>query len=134
MIGVEDAGGAALANTSFASATIENSTISGNTGGVGPDGDVLHNAPGATLTMTNNTVSGNSRGTALSNELEGTVTLLNSTIALNASGIANAGTLNSANTIIAENNTGGDNCLAPLTSQGNNLEDGNSCGFSAPGD
>ena len=103
------------------SGTISNSTISGNSatsvarGTAGGLGGGIFNGSG-TLTVSNSTISGNS-ATAASNggggiRNQGTLNLLNSTISSNAApgygaGISNgSGTLNIANTIIA-NSTGG---------------------------
>jgi uncharacterized repeat protein (TIGR01451 family) len=65
--------------------------------------------------------------------------VVNSTVARNyipnygaGGGSSNSGTLTFKNSIVAQNSQG--NCLGGATSGGYNLEDGNTCGFTQPGD
>jgi hypothetical protein len=100
--------GGGIANTGTVAFT--NSTLLDNTaifgGGVFNDG-------GGILNFSNSTVSGNSagQGGGIANN-GGTVTVTNSTVSGNSAnqggGIANTGTLNIANTIIANSTSGGD--------------------------
>jgi CSLREA domain-containing protein len=91
---------------------VSNSTFSGNS--TGETGGGIYNS--GTLTVSNSTFSGNSAtgagGGIFINDIVGTTTL--------------------KNTIVA-NNPNGRNCkrLGRMTDGGYNLEDGNSCGFSA---
>ena len=90
---------------------IENSLIEDNSGTRGAG---VFNAPGATLTMSNTTLSGNdsdAEGGGLYSD--GNVTLRNVTVAENSSGTngggiyAAGGTLDIANSIVADNSAGG---------------------------
>ena len=100
-------------------ATIFNSTISGNTAG-GLNGGGVFNAPDATLTIFNSTISGNTCNGRAAGGIEnrGTLNLNNVTITgntlnadLGAGGILNfSGTVNIRNSIIAGNS-------APITNQ-----------------
>jgi uncharacterized repeat protein (TIGR01451 family)/CSLREA domain-containing protein len=133
-------------NTVLTNVTVANN--SGSVGGVFAAGS---------MTITNSTISGNTSGCPGDNNPcaggianSGNLVLVNSTIANNAgavlpnqpmaSGVASAG--GSAvvrNTIIANNVTQfsgppDSNCAGALTSQGNNLDSGTTCGFTAPGD
>jgi hypothetical protein len=65
--------GAGVHNDNFATATVTNSTVSGNMGGG------LFN-DGGTLTITNGTVSGNSGDFAIRNGLEGALTLMSTVV------------------------------------------------------
>ena len=119
--------------------TVNNSTISGNTvnfiggPGTGSGGGILNN--GGILTVNNSTISGNTSsfagGGGISNRPGGTVTVSNSTLsgntALFGGGIENRGTLNIANTIIANSTSGGDyasNGGTIGTNSNNLVEDG----------
>ncbi len=69
----------------------------------------------------------------------GMMLVVNSTVARNyipnygaGGGSSNSGTLTFKNSIVAQNSQG--NCLGGATSGGYNLEDGNTCGFTQPGD
>jgi parallel beta-helix repeat protein len=99
----------------------------------------------APMTMTNVTVSGNAAdyGGGVSNTVD-PLTIVNSTIASNTvttgsagpGGIQNYGLITFTNTILAYNQNA--NCYNPLgdplTSNGHNLDSGDTCGFSATGD
>jgi hypothetical protein len=124
--------------------TLTNSTVSGNVASLGGG---LENF--GTLALTNSTVSGNtaSLGGGLINDGNGILTLTNVTMSGNTAsctsgcgsgpggGLANGSFIappTLMNTIIA-NNTGG-NCSVPLAPGGHNLDSGNTCGFTGPGD
>ena len=98
--------GAGIHNDNFATATVMNSTVSGNIGGG------LYN-DGGTLTVTNTTVSGNTGGFGIRNGLEGALTVMSTVV-------------DGACT-----HTGG----ATVTSNGYNIESpGYTCGFNETGD
>jgi CSLREA domain-containing protein len=111
------------------SMTVNSSTFSANSALLGGG---ISNSPGTTVNITNTTIAGN---TALGNvgsgggaHLSGTGNLLNSTIVNNRSnfggGVYNAnGTVNSRNTIIADNEAtnGAPDYFGGLNSQGFNL-------------
>ena len=141
-------GGGIFNNGQFAQdLTIINSTISGNTsadvgGGIANYGGVM--------TIANSTISGNSAsnqggGLLLGawNSTQGTHTLVNTTLSGNSAGtnggggiyeFSNGGTLNYANTIIA-NSSGGD-CLGfiSLGTNTNDLVEDGTCSASLSGD
>src|SRR2546425_6300878 len=124
--------------------TLTNCVVSGNTAanfGGGIDNPL-------TATLTNVTVSGNTSGAGggggIANDLsDAIVTLTNVTIADNTApagsggGFYNLGAATFRYVIVA-NSPSGDNCAggtsATLTSQGHNLDSGNTCGFAGPGD
>jgi hypothetical protein len=132
-------------------ATITGSTISAN-GGIGIvnsstfvySGILFTNTPyTATLTLANSTISGNTGG-GISNHgtyaLGGIATLANVTISDNRS--SNPGdalrndavsTIKLKNSIIAHGSANG-NCYGTIVSLGHNLDDGNTCALSGPGD
>ncbi|RLS25448.1 MAG: hypothetical protein DWH70_05185 [Planctomycetota bacterium] len=90
--------------------TITNSTLSGNTGRTGGG---INNSQSGILTITNSTLSGNtaiSFGGGINNYNSLTVTncTLSGNSAATAGGLQNNGTLNIANTIIANSPSGGD--------------------------
>lgn len=143
--------GGALYNRGGA-VTITASTFSGNiaagTGGGSDsagDGGAIFNIAGGTVHIANSTFSGNSAsgtgggyGGALNNaDAQSAIFVVNSTFAGNttqtagAAAYINNGTVAFTNTLLA-NASGGHNCggLFP-TDGGNNLEDANTCGFSA---
>jgi cysteine-rich repeat protein len=114
-----------------------NSTFSGNSA---RDGAALSNSN--TATFTNCTISGNTAsdegGGILSTD---TLTMINSTIVNNMAGQAGGGILNAdntggvtflLNTIVANNTV--DNCSGTITSNGHNLDSGNTCLFTGTGD
>ena len=118
-------------------ARLTNVTVSGNmsgaAAGIGND---------AELTLSNVTVSGNTAmftGGGIQNNV--TATLTNVTIADNGAqsggggGFYNLGDA-TLRYVIVTNSPAGDNCAGSgtLTSQGHNLDSGNSCGFAGPGD
>lgn len=96
-----------------------------------------------TVTLINATVSGNQSvrdGGGLLTRTEGTSRLTNVTVASNTAGrggngITNAGATFLVNTLIA-NGAGGTNCqlISPLNSQGNNLENTDTCALRNAGD
>ena len=121
---------------------VTGSTISGNSaaGGGGIQVD-----DGGTMTLENSTVSGNTatgssggggiRTGPPNGSSPGAATLTNVSVAANAApsgtgaGLRNDGTINVKNTIISGN--AGANCAGSgaMSEQGNNLEDGTSCGL-----
>ena len=89
---------------------VTNSTISGNSGSIGGG---INNSQGGTLTVTNSTLSGNTataNGGGMNNYNALTVTncTFSGNSAATAGGLQNNGTLNIANTIIANSTKGGD--------------------------
>ena len=135
-----DAGTANIGSSTF------NDNVSQNGGGLQNSG---------TLNLTNSTVSTNQANTTQASAgygggiywVGGTITLLNTTLAGNTAIVSNTVTGHggniyaggSANTSITLKNTlvtqgAPDNCDAPISSQGNNLENTNACGLAAAGD
>ena len=115
--------------------TIIGSTISNNSAGVA--GGIV-NGPQGTMTVTNSTISGNiavNSGGALN---IGAMTLINSTVSGNSGeeggGLNNAATLTMKSTIVANNNVGNCTGNGEFISEGDNLEDANTCGFTAASD
>lgn len=88
----------------------------------------------ASGTIRNTTFSDNSAGNSGGNlhHEYGTLNLINVTFVGGSGGnlVPASGTVTAVNTIVS----GGGACGAPLTSQGHNLENGNSCGFNQSGD
>jgi CSLREA domain-containing protein len=146
-------GGALLIDSSGGPTTIARSTLTGNQAGpqdAGFGGAMILRANGTEVI--NTTISGNSasgpgfagHGGAILNETSAPpgLRLSSSTISGNVSGtdpddvggVEFSGRPTTArNTIIAMN--GGSDCDAPIqTSEGNNLESGSACGFTAAGD
>ena len=139
---------AGIYNGSAGNLTVTDSTISGNSTGTIGGGIYNLNA----LTVTNTTVAGNTANTSGSNwegggiYTDGTATVVNSTVtgntAFRGGGISVEGgsTAIVKNTIVAQNTATGaghpGNCrvTGALTSQGNNLEDTNTCNFAQAGD
>ncbi len=113
--------------------TLTRVTIAANTTG-GDGGGLAHGA--GTASLTNVTVSGNSAhsgGGGIFN-LSSTLTLTNVTLNSNtadfgADGILGGGSVQLKNTLIANNR-----CSGTITSLGHNLDSGNTCGFTGPGD
>jgi hypothetical protein len=129
--------GGGLRNTG--TATLSGVTFSGNTAGEGAG--ISNTGP---LTLTNATISGNTAVNGAGGIEQGgnTLTATNVTIAFNSStsgtqaivggGAANPFQLRNS---IVHSNTPASNCSGGgITSQGNNIDNGNSCGFSAAGD
>src|SRR5437867_4507102 len=110
--------------------------VIGNSAG-GGGGIVVQNG---TLTLTNVTISGNTAvgdggGLQAANI---SAALTNVTITANSAGTGGGifrfgGTVSLKNTIVANNVSGG-NCSDSVTSMGNNIDSGNTCGLSGPGD
>ena len=90
-------------------ATISNTTITGNTGDPGG----IWN--GGTARLTNVTIEGNTGAIFNCNNCGGSITLTNTIV-------SNSGFWSTIN------------CYGTVTSAGHNLDSGNACGFSAPGD
>ena len=117
----------------FTEGTITNSTISGNST-TNQGGGIF---TGGTLLLTNVTISSNDSGIGGGIFSFGTETLINVTIngnnAGDGGGIFNSlQTVSLRNSIITDNL--GSNCSGAVTSLGHNLENGNTCGFTGPGD
>lgn len=119
-------------------ATLINSTVSGNIHGAG----IMNHLAGSTLTLINSTVSGNG-GTAPNDaggiyNAGGVVELVNSTVSGNTaatvfSGINNgSGTTRLKNTIVANNSPSDGSGV--ITSLGHNIASDGSCGLTGPGD
>jgi predicted outer membrane repeat protein len=120
-------------------AILTNLTISGNSSSHRSGG--IHNQD--PMTLTNVTISGNSAtdyGGAMIHAGSVTLTVVNCTVVTNTvpSGTGTGGMIlyspaTVENTLLAHNNNG--NCGGSgLISHGHNLDSGNACGFSAPGD
>jgi len=127
----------------FGTIYISNSTISGNTASNAMDGFGGGILSDGTAHLFNSTVSGNSSNRAGGGILHGfnnpssTLTLTSSTVSDNTAGTHSGGigggpTARLKNTIVA-NNPGG-NCGGLVTSDGHNLENSATCGFTAAGD
>ena len=125
--------GGGIRNSGTLTTTVTNSTLSGNTATTNSGGGIYSQG---TLTLTNSTLSGNTAGNFGGglHIFSGTVsTVTNSTLSGNSAnrnggggggggGINNLGTLNIANTIIANSTSGGDyvgNGTVNLISSGN---------------
>jgi hypothetical protein len=122
--------------------TVTGSTINGNRA---PSGGAIHVSAGVAVTLENSTVSGNAAtssgggGGILTSPAnggpQGTATLTNVTVASNAApagtggAFRNDGAINVENTIVSGN--AGGNCAGSgaIAEQGNNLENGTSCGL-----
>jgi CSLREA domain-containing protein len=132
--------------------TLARVTVSGNTvsGGAGTGGGLQRG--GGPATLTNVTMSGNSSGNQGGGIFvaigSNTMSVTNSTFSSNTSGGSsfgnniwvNNGFLGVKNTIVRHTNNFGTNCGvvtgggAAISSQGNNLDNQNSCSFNAAGD
>ncbi len=141
--------GGGIENTGASTLAITDSLLAYNTGYNG--GAVDSGKP----ILTNTTVYGNTAGYYGDNgdggafDGSGPITLINSTVAGNAAynGLGAGGGIDGAsilkNSIVTDNvsynaSTPGpgeaDNCSGSVTSQGNNMENGSTCGLSGPGD
>ncbi len=138
--------GGGLANGTSGVATLTNSTISGNGGSinvVGSSGGILNRG---SLTLANVTVSGNTAREVGGIDNRGTLMLTNVTISGNTAdtmlggkgGLSNSGSATLVNSILANPPVAGflsnRDCAGPITSLGHNVESGDTCGFTAPGD
>ena len=146
---VFDGGG--IANDS-GSLTLTGVTVSGNKAGAG-GGGIANGSSGnaspvvaSTLTATNVTVSGNQAGGSGGGIYNGgglnsaSVSITNGTVTGNRAGASGGAIFNNpgyaatlGNTVVASG-LGSDNCFGAITSGGHNLEDADTCGFTAPGD
>ncbi|MCC6178305.1 MAG: CSLREA domain-containing protein [Chloroflexi bacterium] len=112
---------------------LENSTIDRNRVGASPysyHATALYNT--GVVTMKNVTISDNIIGSETIYN-KGPMALVNVTIAENAApSLQNESALELHNVILTR--SGGSNCSGSIYSLGNNIENGDSCGFSAPGD
>ncbi len=134
-------GGIDNSSPSGSTMTITRSTVSGNK--ASGQGGGIQNTGG--LTLTNTTVSGNKSrfgGGIVSNT---PLRITDSTIAFNTAQKSGGGiyvtsgiTTRIKNTIVSNNKLGvtkdSKNCSDPVTSEGNNLENGTSCGLNEPTD
>jgi len=107
-----NSGGGGIVNNS-GTFSISNSTISGNTSSTGAGGGINNNN-GGNLNIANSTISGNTAGTGGGIFNDSVTMVINSTISGNTAGTGGGifnnfgGTLNIANSIIANSITGGD--------------------------
>lgn len=133
--------GGGITNASFRTLTVTGSTFSGNS--TTGNGGGIQNFGGGELTVTNSTFSGNGAdgvGGAILNQ-GGTLTVTNSTFSGNGAGGVGGGAIyveGSGNTLkntIVANSTQGGNCFlgfdGAITDGGYNVEDADTCGFSA---
>ncbi|MBI5585936.1 MAG: DUF11 domain-containing protein [Deltaproteobacteria bacterium] len=136
-LGTGTSGGGALFNngllTAETSTFIQNGTFNGGHGGALFQ-DSSQTAQLTNVTIGENTAEGNGGGIYVN---AGELVLVNVTLNLNsaASGgglFNNAGQASLLNTILADST--GDNCSGTITSQGNNLDSLDTCGFGAAGD
>ena len=121
---------------------VEKSTISGNQTTNGGQGGGFQNY--GSLTLRNSTITGNKSKFAGGIVMfTGTLTIEWSTIAFNTANqpggglMINSGTVTALGSIIAKNKSTfafAKNCSQAITSNGHNLENGTSCGFTGPGD
>jgi hypothetical protein len=140
--GVVGTAGGGIFNNGQAQLTMDRVLVANNKGTNG--GGLELNNP---ATLTNVTFFGNQGGfgaifdAGFIGGAATPATMLNVTITQNTATLASAGgglnwgttdKLNVANTIVANNQPR--NCTGTITSQGNNLEDTNTCGFNKPGD
>jgi CSLREA domain-containing protein len=117
---------------------LERVTISGSS--ASDDGGAIEVEGDAVLDLTNVTLSGNKakEGGAIEAEDGATVTLNNVTIAGNKAGdgasihVDGLSTVSTRNSILASKK--GNDCSGGVTSLGNNLDGGTSCGFAQAGD
>jgi len=118
-----DAGGGVFNDGSL---TLDNSLLYENT--AKNTGGALDN--GRQATVTNTTFSANKAGKGGGIFNDENLVLLNVTFAQNSTGISNEGTMRLKNTIVAAS-ISGDNCSGngTNTSEGHNLDSGNSCNF-----
>ena len=128
---------AGIGNQSPGVVTIVDSTISGNTAS-GSGGGVDNRG---TMTITNSTISDNTSGLeggGIWNGVTGDVVLTNVTVSGNTAttggGIRDdADGVTLENTIVANSTAGGD-CSGTITSSGNNLDSDGTCGLAGAGD
>ncbi len=134
--GIQNGGGQGFGETM----TIKRSTISGNKSPNSQGGGILTTE---NLTLENTTVSGNKSdaGGGIMHH-DGTLGITDSTIAFNTAQNNGGGIfINTTalptikNTIVSNNKSEfRKNCSGPVTSQGNNLEKGTTCGFTGSSD
>ena len=117
-----------------------NLAVRNNTAQAG-DGGGIANLSSGRMQLTNVTLSGNvaaMRGGGIGNDVGGSIQLVNVTLtdngAFQGGDIDNLGDAELVNTIVAHSR-GGSNCTgAAILTLGFNIDDGESCGFTAPGD
>jgi len=131
------AGGGAIYDEFNALLAVDRATAGGNSA---PQGSGLYNA--GTIIVINSTISGNRNaggpGVGFANGTVGIATIVNCTITGNSSTGAGFEIDQSGTTVSIVNSiASGDpsrNCSRPLTSLGNNIESGSTCGFTMAGD
>ena len=146
-----DGGGMANMTTGGPAANISNSTFYQNQSVAGSGGGLYNSADGSSWTTLSNVTIGSNNaalaGGGIASAGEGQIVVASSTIAGNSAG-GNGGGIASSdpitehvrirNTILTGNNGGNlettENCSGPLTSQGYNLDSGDGCPFTEPGD
>jgi CSLREA domain-containing protein len=137
--GIRNAGNLTLLNLALRSNTLQFADGAENHG----DGGGIANVADARLQLTNVTLSGNvalMRGGGIANDIGATMQLVNVTLTDNGASqggdISNLGDAQLVNTIIANSRQGrGSNCYgAAIFTLGYNIDDGDSCGLTAPGD
>jgi hypothetical protein len=114
--------------------TVNNSTLSGNSGG---DGGGIGTSNGVTVTINNSTLAKNTAfrwGGGISS-FGATLAINNSTLSGNSAQTGGGidGTVTLQNSVVANSPSGG-NCHGTMTSNGYNLSSDASCNFSGPGD
>ena len=120
------------------SLTVRNSTISGNTASVGDGGGLrTFNDP---ITLINSTVTGNHASTGGGGlwSTQSNVVLVYSTVtgntAATGANVQAGGTISSFGSVVASPLGVGANCSGTTSSNGYNLSDDTSCGFTGTGD
>lgn len=113
--------------------TLDRSILYANNGG--PTGGGLLVDAGGVATIVNSTATANTAtaGSAVTTAAGTTVTITDSTLAANTGvGIQRGGTVTVRGSIVSGHAAG--NCSSALTSLGNNLDSGTTCGFTGTGD
>lgn len=121
----------------FSSLTVNNSTISGNTGSpINPGGAAI--SSNGTVTLNNSTISNNLNANGAALFSYGPMTLNNSTVTANSTNsvaiIRGTGGSISLNNSIVANQTAGANCGGAIISLGYNLDSDGTCNLTATGD
>jgi hypothetical protein len=114
---------------------MKGSTVSGNSSGGGYLGGAIYNDVSATATVNNSTVYGNTSYSIIASggiRNSGTLSINSSTVDGNANGgISNGATVILENSIIADNDG---NCYGTMISNGFNLSSDDTCNFNGPSD
>ena len=142
--------GAGIMNTGSATLILTGVTLNGNTANAGGVGGGLYSVS-STANLTNVTISGNSAAfgggiyapssSPASSVVMKNVTIANNTASSQGGGLVGSPATTAKNVLLANNfegAVGGRNCAgfgsSPVTSQGNNLDSGSTCGLNASGD